>query len=174
MGVERSQVHFAGWSDASANSRSFAAGFLCLASDLFRLTRDLMFSLQASRAAASMNSWLAEWPTTLTQLQELVSRLYFLLNRDLVFLIQTSCIALTAAVIISWFAEWRTTLTELHELSGGCYVLLVRDLCSLQATCVVVAAAIVFSWLAVTKIQELDSCLYFLLVRHLVFFIQTT
>ena len=149
--MESSQVHSVGWSDRSANSRSFAAGFLWQTSDLyFLLNRNLVFSLQAScvpAAAASMNSsWLAEWPTTLTQLQELVSCLYFLLNRDLVFSLQASR---AAASMNSWIAEWPTTLTQLQELVSRLYFLLNRDLVFLiQTSCIALTAAVIISWFA--------------------------
>ena len=169
MGVESSQVHSAGWSDGSANSRSFAAGFLWLASDLyFLLTRNLAFSLQASCVAtASTVSWLAEWPATLTELQEQVSRLYLIVPRNLMF--SASCVAAVDSTI-NCLAEWPPTLTQLQELDSCLYFLLVRHLVFLiQTTCGAVTAAIVVTWLALTQSQELSGGFCFLVVRDLVF-----
>ena len=169
--MEYSQVHSVGWSDGSTNSRSFAAGFLWLASDLyFLLTRNLAFSLQASCvAAASTVSWLAEWPATLTELQEQVSRLYFHLPRDLMFSLQASCVVVAST--INCPAEWPTTLTQLQELNSCLYFLFVPHLVFffIQTTCVAVTAAIVVTWRALTESQKLSGGFCFLLVRDLVF-----
>ena len=169
--MEYSQVHSTGWSDGSTNSRSFAAGFLWLASDLyFLLTRNLAFSLQASCvAAASTVSWLAEWPATLTELQEQVSRLYFHLPRDLMFSLQASCVVVAST--INCPAEWPTTLTQLQELNSCLYFLFVPHLVFffIQTTCVAVTAAIVVTWRALTESQKLSGGFCFLLVRDLVF-----